>query len=215
MSNSNWRGYRTAAWVGVALLVGAIMFTLVQGQWMAAAPLVGFVAVAILFIKLEDRLPTLFDLLFVIAALVNAGGWAFKWYNTIGLYDEIAHGFTTFALTLACGYLAYRKMLTNFHDHRLLFVLTVASFGIAIGALWEIAEWVSDFFVASTVVESIDDIIDDLILDSLGAIIAGILSLWALHDHARGETTADPSSTPRHDKSPRDTSAVTRQKLTR
>jgi hypothetical protein len=215
MSNSNWRGYRIAAWVGVALLAGAIVFTMIQGEWIATAPLVGFIAVAILFIKLEDRLPTLFDLLFVIAALINAGGWAFKWYNTIGPYDELAHGFTTFALTLACGYLVYRQMLTNFHGHRLLFVLTVTSFGIAIGALWEIAEWISDFFVASTVVESIDDIIDDLILDSLGASIAGAVSLWALHDHARAETTDNTSATRPDSESPPKTTAVSRQKLLR
>lgn len=187
MRNSNWRGYRTAAWIGVALLAVAIVRALMQGQWLVAAPLVGFLLAAVLFIKLEDRLPTLFDLLFVIAALVNAAGWAFRWYNTIGLYDEIAHGFTTFALTLALGYLAYGRMLRSFQEQWLLFVLTIASFGIAIGALWEVAEWAADFVFASQVVESINDIMDDLIMDSIGAVLAGILSLWALHDYRIAE----------------------------
>jgi hypothetical protein len=193
MRNSNWHGYRIAAWVGVALLLAAVVLVVLQGQWLTALPLVIFAAVAVLFIKLEAHLPTLFDFLFVVAALLNAGGWAFKWYNTLGPYDEIAHGFTTFAVTLACGYLAYRRMLTSFYAQRVLFVLTIASFGIAIGALWEIVEWLSDFFVASRVVESIDDIIDDLIMDSLGASIAGIVSLWALHDSARAEPDEDVS----------------------
>ncbi len=191
MRNSNWHGYRTAAWVGVALLAVAIARALMQGQWLVAAPLLGFLVAAVLFIKLEDRLPTLFDLLFVIAALVNAGGWAFRWYNTIGLYDEIAHGFTTFALTLALGYLAYGRMLPSFQEQRLLFVLAIASFGIAIGALWEVAEWAADFVFASEVVESINDIMDDLIMDSLGAVVAGALSLWALHDHRRAAAATD------------------------
>jgi hypothetical protein len=186
MRNSNWRGYRIAAWIGVGLLAAAVVFALAQRQWLVAVPLASFMAVAVLFIKLEDRLPTLFDLLFVIAALLNAGGWAFKWYNTFGPYDEIAHGFTTFAVTLAFGYLVYNRMLASFQTQRLLFVVSIASFGIAIGALWEIAEWVSDFFVASSVVESIDDIIDDLIMDSLGASIAGVFSLWGLRDYTHG-----------------------------
>lgn len=190
-----------AAWLGVALLVAAIVFTGAQGQWMMALPLVGFTAAAVLFIKLEAYLPTLFDLLFVIAALLNAGGWAFKWYNTLGPYDEIAHGFTTFAVTLAFGYLAYHRMLSSFHAQRLLFVLTIACFGIAIGALWEIAEWLSDFFVASEVVESIDDIIDDLIMDTLGASIAGLFSLWALHDYALTESDRSTPATPERSES--------------
>lgn len=191
MRSSNWHGYRIAAWAGVMLVAVAIGYALLQGQWLVAAPLFGFLLAAVLFIKLEDRLPTLFDLLFVIAALLNAGGWAFRWYNTIGLYDEVAHGFTTFALTLALGYLAYGRMLPSFQAQRLLFVLTIASFGIAIGALWEVAEWAADFLFASQVVESINDIMDDLIMDSIGAVLAGILSLWALHDY-NGAEPASP-----------------------
>ena len=188
MSDSNWRPYRTAAWFGVALLAATIVMAVAQGEWLQAGPLAGFLIAAVLFIKLEDRLPTLFDLLFVVAALLNAGGWAFKWYNTIGLYDEVAHGFTTFAITLALGYLAYGRMLDSFHAQRLLFVLSIASFGIAIGAIWEVVEWAADFFVASEVVESINDIMDDLIMDSIGACLAGVLSLWGLRDHARTAT---------------------------
>jgi hypothetical protein len=191
--SSNWHGYRYAAWVGEALIGVALIATLIMGEWMVALPLAGFFVAAFLFIKLEDHLPTLFDFLFVVAALLNAGGWAFKWYNTIGFYDELAHGFTPFAITLALGYLVYGRMLKSFHQQRLLFVLTVASFGIAIGALWEVAEWAADFLVASDVVENIDDIMDDLIMDSIGALLAGVLSLWALNDHARAEATPEAS----------------------
>jgi hypothetical protein len=195
MGSSNWKGYRTAAWGGLALLSVAIVVMLVQQAWMVALPLAGFASAGFLFIKLEDRLPTLFDLLFVIAALLNAGGWAFRWYNTIGPYDEIAHGFTTFAITLALGYLVYGRMLIGFHDQRLLFALTIASFGIAIGALWELAEWSADFVFASKIVEDIDDIMDDLIMDSIGAVMAGWMSLWGLRDHVRA---TQPGPTPLH-----------------
>ena len=192
MGDSNWTGYRTAAWFGLALLSVAIIVVGLQQAWMVALPLAGFAVAAILFLKLDDRLPTLFDLLFVIAALLNAGGWAFRWYNTIGPYDEVAHGFTTFAITLALGYLVYGRMLAGFHSQRLLFALTIASFGIAIGALWELVEWGADFVVASEVVENINDIMDDLIMDTIGAVLAGWMSLWGLRDHTRAvQTGAD------------------------
>jgi hypothetical protein len=34
---------------------------------------------------------------------------------------------------------------------------------------------------------------DDLIMDSIGALLAGVLSLWALHDHARADATPEAS----------------------
>jgi hypothetical protein len=195
MGSSNWKGYRIAAWAGLALLGVAIVLVLLRQEWMVALPLIGFAIAGALFVRLEDRLPTLFDFLFVIAALLNAGGWAFRWYNTLGPYDEIAHGFTTFAITLALGYLIYGRMLDGFHDQRLLFALTIASFGIAIGALWELAEWSADFVFASKVVEDINDIMDDLIMDSIGAVLAGWMSLWGLRDHVR-DARSDPAQRP-------------------
>lgn len=185
MPSTNWRGYRTAAWIGQALLAVGIIVVVMQRNWSGVAALSGFLVASFLFVKLEDRLPTLFDLLFIVAALLNAGGWAFDWYNQIYPYDEIAHGFTTFALTLALGYVVYNELMQSFSDHPWLFVLTIASFGIAIGALWEIVEWTADFFVAKQIVKSLNDTIVDLVMDSIGAIAAGWLSLTALHERSR------------------------------
>jgi hypothetical protein len=182
MWSTNWKGYRTAAWIGQALLVIAIAVVLIKGQWLPAAALAGFLVISYLFVAFERKLPTLFDLIFVIAALINAGGWAWDLYNQPGPYDEIAHFYTIFAITLAAGFLLYDELMESFNTHRVLFVISVASLGIALGALWEVVEWLADFVTPKEIISGLFDTITDIILDSGGAIVAALLNLRGLHE---------------------------------
>jgi uncharacterized membrane protein YjdF len=182
MMRTNWRGYRIAAWIGELVLFIAIVAAIAQGQWNNAIALAGFWIAALVFILTDDKLPTLFDFLFVIAALLNAGGWVWRLFYQPGPYDEITHAFTTFAITLALGFLVYRSMLSVFRQHSWLYVLTVASFGIAIGAIWEIMEWSAGFIFNTEVIGDVNDTVTDLIMDSLGAGFAAMISLWALRE---------------------------------
>jgi hypothetical protein len=185
MFNTNWKGYRTVAWAGQGLLIIAIAVTLFRAQWLSAASLTGYLVASFLFVKFERKLPDLFDLIFIVAALINAGGWAWDLYNKPGPYDEIAHFYTIFAITLATGYMLYNEMMESFFSRRWLFVLTIASLGIALGAVWEVTEWLVDFAVPKQIVSGLTDTITDLILDSAGAIVAALLNLWGLHEHSR------------------------------
>ncbi|MGA7938229.1 MAG: hypothetical protein WCA35_32060 [Kovacikia sp.] len=85
-----------------------------------------------------------------------------------------------FAITLALSFLAYRPMLPIFRQHTLLYLLTIISFGIAIGALWEITEWSAGEILATNVIGSVNDTVTDLIMDTLGSGLAAIISLWVL-----------------------------------
>lgn len=185
MWSVNWKGYRFAAWAGQALLAVGIVVVLFQRQWWAAASLAGFLVLSYLFVAFERKLPALFDLLFVIAALINAGGWAWDLYNKPGPVDEIAHFFTIFAITLAAGYLLYGDLMAGFSNRRVLIVLIIASLGIAIGALWEIFEWAVDFIIPRQIVSGLYDTITDMILDSAGAILAALLNLRGVHELAQ------------------------------
>lgn len=185
MLSTNWRGYRIAAWVGQALLTIAVIAAVVQGNWLNAFALGLFLVASFVFVIRDDRLPTLFDFLFVVAALLNAAGWAWGLFAMPGPYDEIVHAYTTFAIALAISFLVYGSMLSLFRQHKLLYLLTITSFGIAIGALWEVAEWLAGNILATEVIESLDDTITDLIMDSLGAALAAITSLWALQEWTR------------------------------
>jgi len=202
MVNANWKGYRILAWVLQGLLAIAIVVVLLQGKWLPAVTLGGFLVISFLFVKLERQLPTLFDLIFMIAALINAGGWTWDLYNKPGPYDEIAHFFTIFALTLAFGFLLYRELMESFYNHRLMFVLTIASLGIAIGALWEIVEWLADFVTPKQIVSGLFDTITDLILDSAGAVVAALLNLHGLNElrdqsSSKGQPASRSKATPR------------------
>ena len=137
----NWKGYRFAAWIGQTLLAIATIAAVSPGNWSNAIGLALFLAAAIAFMVKDDRLPTLFDLLFSIAAVLNAGGWVWNWFEVIEHYDEIVHGFTIFALTLALSFVVYRPLMPIFRRHTLLYLVSIASFGVAIGGLWEICEW--------------------------------------------------------------------------
>jgi len=186
---TNWRGYRVAAWVGQALLTIAVIAALSQGKWQNALGLALFLVASLAFVVMVDRLPTLFDFLFVLAALLNAGGWVLGLFYQPGLYDEIVHAFTNFAVTLALSFLAYSSMLIIFRNHKRLYLLTITSLGIAIGALWEVAEWTAGIVLSTEVIESLNDTIIDLIMDSLGAAIAALTSLWTLQEWMRPSAT--------------------------
>jgi hypothetical protein len=190
MRNTNWEGYRKIAWAGVVLLALALVVVAIQANWIGTAFLAGFLVVSVAFLKLEERLPTLFDLVFVSAALLNAVGCAWNLYNKPGLYDEVAHFYSIFAITLAVGFALYRELMASYDGHRLLFVVTIASLGIALGALWEVAEWTADFFVEMQIVSGLFDTITDLILDSAGALCAALLNLWGLNELTRAEKVA-------------------------
>jgi hypothetical protein len=194
MFSTNWQGYRTAAWIAQTLLMLTVIAAFIQGNWGNAFALVCFLLASLAFILLDKQLPTLFDFLFVVAALLNAGGWVWGWFYLPGIYDEVVHGFTMFAITLALSFLTYASLLTSFHKHKLLYLAAIASFGIAIGALWEIAEWAAGNILPTQVIGSVNDTVIDLVMDSLGSGLAALISLWALEERVHSRSSINQRS---------------------
>ncbi|MCC5604582.1 hypothetical protein [Nostoc favosum] len=195
MKSLNWKGYRIIAWIGQALLTIFVIAAAVQGKWSNALGLALFLVVSFVFVIRDDKLPTLFDFLFVLAALLNATGWVWDLFGMPGPYDEIVHAYTTYAITLALSFLVYGSMLNIFRNHTLLYLVTITSFGIAIGALWEVTEWSAGKILSTKVIESLDDTIIDLVMDTLGAGLAALISLWALRDWTSRNAEANHSQT--------------------
>lgn len=73
MLSINWKGYRFAAWIGQTLL-GIAVLAAIQGKWQNEIALALFLITSLAFVAKDDKLPTLFDFLFVLTALLNAGG---------------------------------------------------------------------------------------------------------------------------------------------
>jgi len=191
----NWKGYRIIAWIGQALLTIFVIAAAVQGKWSNALGLALFLVISFVFVIRDDKLPTLFDFLFVLAALLNATGWVWNLFGMPGPYDEIVHAYTTSAITLALSFLVYGSMLNIFRNHTLLYLVTITSFGIAIGALWEVTEWSAGKILSTQVIESLDDTIIDLVMDTLGAGLAALISLWALRDWTSRNAETNHSQT--------------------
>jgi hypothetical protein len=108
----------------------------------------------------------------VAAAVFNALGWAFNLFAKFGAYDVLAHGYTIFAITLSAGFLVYSSSQVHFERIGWLFLLSIFCFGMALGGLWEIVEWLFG------VIGPIDDTVGDLTMDAAGAFAAGVLSAW-------------------------------------
>jgi VanZ family protein len=113
----------------------------------------------------------------IIALLVNIAGYWLDLYDRFVWFDEVIHTYTAFALTLLMALLLYKDVLGGVRRNPILLTLTVASLGVALGAIWEIAEWGYDLTTVSNDILGKRDTMIDLILDTAGAVVAGIVSI--------------------------------------
>lgn len=114
--------YTMAAWIGIVGMALALAAVASAGDWLRSLLIMVFLAASTAFVLLEDRLPALFNLLFVTAALLNVAGWVWWLYEKIPGYDEISHFFTSFAITLLLGYPVVRVMTRVWvWNHRVFF----------------------------------------------------------------------------------------------
>jgi hypothetical protein len=105
----------------------------------------------------------------------NVAGYAFDLYGWFWWFDRVLHGATLFALTF---WLAVVVLGDVFREgNNALFVLLVASVGIAAGALWEVAEWAFDQFAPGDVIKGKDDTVLDIVMDTIGSVLAALLAL--------------------------------------
>jgi VanZ family protein len=120
-----------------------------------------------------------------VAILVNAAGYILDLYDRFWWFDDAVHAYTSFTLSLLLALLLYGRVLDGARTHSVLFVLAVAVLGGGIGALWEIAEWGYDQWVPENAILGKTDTIIDLILDTIGSLAAGLVSLWMIRSSAK------------------------------
>ena len=164
-TKGNDRTWRMLAWIGVVLQAVALVFVLWSQKWGGVRTIGLFLALSTAFLLMEDRLPSLISFLVVLAAMINAGGWSWNWYSLVW-FDEFVHAFTSFAILSAVGYLAWLRNWTSATPGTAKFVIWVAAVGLGLGIVWEIFE---SLFLNLT----FWDTIVDLVMDTLGAAVAG------------------------------------------
>ncbi len=117
-------------------------------------------------------------ILLAIAVVANIAGYVFNLYSAFIWFDEVIHAYTIFAMTLPLALYAYGKALTGAHRHGFMLILLITSIGLAIGGLWEVAEWIYDWlFTKNNTIKSVPDRLIDLVVDTIGGLVAGWVAL--------------------------------------
>jgi hypothetical protein len=148
-------------------------------------------------------LPRLYDLAFCFGFGLTGWGDALGLYDRIDWYDLLVHSLASFffapvlyILLARADVLADLRQTTTPHHYVGVFVVTLA-LGLAVGAVWEMAEYTSDHFLATELAKSERDTATDLIVDGAGALAGGaLLVAWAVYGWGSvrripGETRAE------------------------
>lgn len=167
----------------LAILAGAVGFAL-AGDLGGAAVLASLGAITLLA-RLVN-LPRVYDLCLTAAMALQGFGEAFGLYDEFVRFDDVVH-VTLPLLTAPVVYIGLARLEvvpdprdeTHMPHYAGIFVVTTA-LGIAIGALWEIAEWTSDAWFGTNLSLGNDDTVGDLVRDTFGALLgAALLVAWA------------------------------------
>jgi hypothetical protein len=146
------------------------------------------VAGAAVLVARVVNLPRLYDLCFVLAMALTGWGEALRLYDAFPWYDNLVH-FLVPLLGAPVVYIAMARLDvlpdpkddTNGRHYVGIFVVTL-SFGLAIGAVWEIVEWSSDRILGSQLSLGNADTIGDLVADGLGALLGALLLVvWSAY----------------------------------
>jgi uncharacterized membrane protein YjdF len=190
MSTTHWN--RPLTWGLRLLLVVFLVERLVVGDYVGAATLTLFLVLSFAYLLRADHLPSPFDTLVAAAALLNAFGFTFDLWKKVPLYDNVAHAVTIFAVTLAFFYLVYREPFG--YDRAKVMGVAVFTFGVTIGALWEIVEWTAEVVLDKNVVFGEADTATDLVSNSLAALAAAALAM-AIRDRYPARPAEDTTAT--------------------
>lgn len=169
----NHRAFLLLSYLLLSAMAVALVVQLIEGQWSEAAVLAGFLILTAVFIAQRDRLPRVFSFLFAFAGAANVFGYAFNLWKTPVWFDEAVHAYTSFAVSAAIGWLMFSRTGFNASGRSAAFSIAVAGIGLVLGVLWEVFEW------AIGIIGPTGDTALDLVMDTLGAIAAGIFCVAA------------------------------------
>lgn len=133
-------------------------------------------------------LPQPYDLAINLAFVLTGWGDALLLYDRWALYDNVVHFLVPSFLAPVVYILLVRlDVLDDLREqtephHRIGIFLVTLSFGLAVGAIWEIFEWTADHAVGSNLVRSAGDTATDLLADGSGAAAGAVLLVvWSYY----------------------------------
>ncbi|WP_420364141.1 hypothetical protein AABM26_07880 [Curtobacterium aetherium] len=136
-----------------------------------------------------------FDVAVVLLSLVAGWSSPLDWYTTVFLWDKVVH-VVLVGLLAGLLYVIASDVGVVASAPRagvLLSALVALAAGMAIGAVWEIGEWLGHNFIDDTIYVGYDDTIGDLAADGLGALLAGFALPWLSRERRVVRAGAAPS----------------------
>jgi hypothetical protein len=184
---SNWIDrIELAIAIILQVAIAFITFGALRGQqWLVAfsgiAILVLSFAPAIIERQLRVRLPVEFTLVtcvFLYACF--ALGDVSDFYDRIWWWDLMLHGFSAFIM----GLIGFLAIYVFYMTHRVSVApiyVSIITFAMAnsVGVLWEIFEFVADWFFATNLQQSgLVDTMTDLMINAIGALVAAAIGYY-------------------------------------
>lgn len=180
MTSVHWKGWRVAAWAVLGVLAILAIFAGVRNGWQNGLILAGFLAVLAGYLAAQRSAPAVFNAVLVAAVTLNAVGWSWGLFQSVWGFDEIAHTVGTLAVTAVTAWYGYKPVHSALRRHGWVMLLAVFTLGAALGAWWEIIEWVGYQLFTRGKIQALDDKISDMVADSIGALLAAGMYRWAL-----------------------------------
>ena len=121
-------------------------------------------------------LPPEINFLIVLALFLHVGGGALGLYRIQG-WDYITH-FLSSGVIAILGFMAVvilDQYSTSIEMNRWMVGFFVVVFAIAMGALWEMGEYICDLIFGTSEQAGLDDSMVDLMIDSLAGLIVGVI----------------------------------------
>jgi uncharacterized membrane protein YjdF len=168
----------------IAYVAAAVVYVVWSGESIVNLAISAAAVVGVRFVEL----PHLYELGFIGAMTLTGWGDALGLYDRFSDYDRVVHVLVPFVIApIVYILLARADVLPDLRErgerHHMvgIFVVTLA-FGAAIGAVWEVLEWISDHALGSSLQRGETDTIGDLIADTCGAIAGGaLLCVWRIY----------------------------------
>lgn len=114
----------------------------------------------------------------VVAAVVaNIAGYALDLYQKWWWFDRVLHSATLFAMTLWVWLFVFAVTMHPERARSPHALVLIVAVGVAMGAVWEILEWIYDLLTPMNSIKGKYDTILDIIMDTIGAGAAALLYL--------------------------------------
>jgi hypothetical protein len=178
------------SWAMVLLLLAVLVNEIVLGQYVYAAGAVAAIIIAflpaIISRNIKVNLPWYLEFLVLLALFLHILGNSLYLYRSIAYYDVIMHLLGTAIIALIAFLVVFVLHFTGKIkvSIRLIGIFTFI-FALAVGALWEIAEFSLDQVMKTNAqmtwldpAAGLKDTNTDLIFDALAGGIVAIIGMW-------------------------------------